>query len=181
MMQPRLLKLAAGALAVIAITGCQPSSQSTHTPLRVGVSVRRTGQPEVDVVSGEDAAMNAAIARARASVGTFIAALKAPRAGQKSFAIQKRFASGRVGEGEHMWIVGLSFDGSLFHGFLNNVPVNVRGIKQGDAVTCAPSELSDWMFTDKGKLVGGTTIRVLYDRLPPAEKKQLEKESGYRF
>ena len=180
-MQPKRLKLVAGALAVIGMTGCGPGSQSTETPLRVGVSVQRTGQPEVDVVSGEDAAMNVAIAKARASVVTFIAALKTPKAGQHSFAIKKRFENKPGGEAEHMWIARLSFDGRRFRGLLSNVPVNVRSIKAGDSVICAPSEISDWMFIDKGKLVGGTTIRVLYDKLPLSQKPQFEKESGFRF
>jgi uncharacterized protein YegJ (DUF2314 family) len=73
----------------------------------------------------------------------------------------------------------LRYDGKAFHGRLNNRPVDVRAIKLGDAVTVAPDEISDWMYVDNGKLVGGYTIRVLVDKLPPNERKQVEQESGY--
>jgi uncharacterized protein YegJ (DUF2314 family) len=167
----RLLFFAAGC-AVVFVAGCGQSSS-----YKDGGVVQRAGDPNVVGVRSEDAAMNAAMRTARSTVQTFITALKAQKPGQLEFAVKKRF-SDSYGD-EHMWIGDLRYDGKAFHGRLNNRPVDVRAIKLGDAVTVAPDEISDWMYVDNGKLVGGYTIRVLVDKLPPNERKQVEQESGY--
>jgi uncharacterized protein YegJ (DUF2314 family) len=80
-----------------------------------------------------------------------------------------------------MWINSLRFDGKVFHGRLNNNPYEVKAVKLGDIVTVDPKDVSDWMYIDKGKLIGGYTIRVVTDKLSPAERKAFEKEGGYKL
>src|SRR5579872_1045717 len=65
------------------------------------------------VRAGDDR-MNWAMATARSTAPTFIAALKAPTASQTAFAVKMRFDDD--GKTEYMWLVPVTYDGSRFHG-----------------------------------------------------------------
>jgi uncharacterized protein YegJ (DUF2314 family) len=161
-----------GALLLAAISGCGESGDGNTV-------VRRKGQPDMVRVKDDDAKMNVAIEKARATVQEFVAALKSPKPGESGFAIKKPFVISGT-NAEHIWLSEVSYDGKVFHGRVNNDPVDVKGIKLGDPATVSPSELSDWMFIRKGKLAGGETIRVLYDLSSPAGRKKFEAETGLK-
>jgi uncharacterized protein YegJ (DUF2314 family) len=69
----------------------------------------------------------------------------------------------------------VSFDGTTFHGTVNNEPEKVKTVRLGQKVTVAPSEISDWMYVENRKLVGGYTLRALRDAMSPAERADLDK------
>jgi uncharacterized protein YegJ (DUF2314 family) len=167
----RFLSVAAICSAVL-MSGCSQSARYQN-----GGVVQRAGNPDVVGVADEDVTMNAAMREARSTVQAFIVALKSPKPNQEAFSIKKQFADSNGAE--HMWISDLQYDGKEFKGRLSNEPVDVNSVKLGDNVTVAPQDISDWMYLDKGKLVGGYTIRVLYDKMTPEEQKKFEQESGY--
>ena len=116
---------------------------------------------------------------ARRSVDVFIAALRAPTDEQTSFSVKKPFKDGD--QVKHIWLSDASFDGSKFHGRVNNEPVDVKNVKLDDAVVADRGEISEWLYVDKGKLVGGYTLRVLYARMSPAEKKDFDAHLGFKI
>jgi uncharacterized protein YegJ (DUF2314 family) len=75
---------------------------------------------------------------------------------------------------EHMWLSPVRYDGKEFHGTINNEATLVKNVKLGDEASVEPSQISDWMFVEKGKLVGGYTIRVLRDGLSAEERKEFD-------
>lgn len=158
--------------AALALAGCDSKKPE-------GEIVRREGQPDYFHVPDEDAEMEKAVRTARESVGRFIAALKAPNAGQTGFSVKKPFKDGD--KVEHIWLSDASFDGTNFRGRVDNDPVDVKNVKMGETATVAKDELSDWFYIDDGKLVGGYTIRVLYARMPPEEKKEFNAHLGFKI
>ena len=52
-------------------------------------------------------------------------------------------------------------------------------VKNGDSEEVEPSKISDWMFVDEGKLVGGYTLRVLRDSMSPAERAEFDKSVDF--
>jgi uncharacterized protein YegJ (DUF2314 family) len=145
-------RLAVAAVVVLAGIGCskkQPADKVTYVP-------------------EGDTRMNAAIEKARATVPTFLAALKGPKPGQSAFSVKMAFTDGK--DTEHMWLTPVSFDGTTFRGTVNNEPEKVKTVRLGQKVTVAPSEISDWMYVENRKLVGGYTLRVLRDAMTPAER-----------
>ncbi|MCZ2342132.1 MAG: DUF2314 domain-containing protein [Bacteroidales bacterium] len=128
---------------------------------------------KVTYVADDDPRMNVAMEKARASVKRFTAALKSPKAGQSAFSIKMAFTDG--GNTEHMWLTPVTFDGTKFTGTVNNEPEKVKSVKMGQKVTVAPDKISDWMYIDNRKLVGGETLRVLRDGLTPAERADFDK------
>ena len=124
-------------------------------------------------VASDDAVMNAAIARARATAGTFVRALRAPKPSQSRFSIKVRIADGD--EREHFWLSDVRYAGHVFSGKIDNDPEVVATVKLGQAVTVRPGEISDWMYVDHGKLVGGYTLRVLRDRFSQSERAEFDR------
>jgi uncharacterized protein YegJ (DUF2314 family) len=158
---------------ILALTGCGSSEKPG------GEIIRRDGQPDYTRLQGEDPEMAKAIQTARETVGTFIAALKNPTAKQTSFSIKNAFKDGE--QVEHIWLSNPSFDGTKFSGRVDNEPVDVKNVKLGETAIAAEDEISDWFYVDNGKLVGGYTIRVLYGRMSPEEKKESNAHLGFKI
>lgn len=128
---------------------------------------------KVTYVADDDPRMNAAMNKARSTVKVFIAALKSPRAGQSGFSIKMEFTDG--GKKEYMWLAPVTFDGTKFTGTLNNEPEVVKSVKMGQKATATPDKISDWMYIENGKLVGGETLRALRAAMPPDERAAFDK------
>jgi len=58
---------------------------------------------------------------------------------------------------------------------INNKPDKVTTIKMGERASVEPSEISDWMYIENRKLVGGFTLRVLRDGMPAGERAEFDK------
>jgi uncharacterized protein YegJ (DUF2314 family) len=124
--------------------------------------------PIVDVNAG-NREMNAAIARARATLPTFWASYDAPVASETGHSLKVRFAKPTSGH-EHIWMaeVNKTADGRYTAKFAN-VPRDLPGKKAGDVVEFGDADVSDWMFMRNGKIVGGETIKPTLKSLPKAD------------
>jgi uncharacterized protein YegJ (DUF2314 family) len=156
-------------------------SCSTHQSVHpIGREViRRGAEPECFQIVEEDSAMNRAIRQARKSQRTFIAALQHPQPGQRDFQVKKPFVQGDTVE--HLWLRDVTYSGHRYHGVVDNRPRAIQGLKMGDRVSVNPSEITDWAYVDHGTLVGGATIRVLYQEFSPERRAAFEKEVGFHL
>lgn len=141
-----------------------------------GGVIRRAGEPHCVQITEENKAMDHAVQTAHKTVNTFITVLRSPKENQSRFAVKKPFIEGD--KVEHIWLKDVSFDGRLFHGKVDNVPVDIKGARLGQEVTVALKEISDWMYVEDGRLVGGYTICAMCENMSPAEKKQFEKDAN---
>ncbi len=141
-----------------------------------GDVIKRAGEPDCIQVTDDNQVMAQAVQKARNTTKKFIAALRSPKSSQTRFAVKKPFIEGD--KVEHLWINELTFDGKVFHGKVDNEPVDIKGVRLGDEVSVSPNEISDWMYVQDGKLVGGYTICAVCRNLSPAEKKQFEQDAG---
>ena len=130
-------------------------------------------------VPSDHAAMHRAVTEARKTVGRFIAALKHPAPGQQDFEVKKPFIQGD--QVEHIWLSDVQFVGNRFQGRVDNQPRKIRGLKLGQLVSVNPNEISDWMYVDKGKLIGGYTVRVRYNELSSAQKQQFDAAADFKM
>jgi uncharacterized protein YegJ (DUF2314 family) len=106
----------------LTLTGCNSKKSD-------GEVVHREGLPDVYRVPDEDKEMEKAVQKARASVDMFIAALKSRKPTQSDFSIKKPFKYGD--QFEHIWLSDASFDGTQFHGRVDNDPVDVKKRQAG--------------------------------------------------
>jgi uncharacterized protein YegJ (DUF2314 family) len=138
--------------------------------------VSRPGEPDY-VRLEDDETMDRAITKARETYQDFVAALEGNNSRFDGFAIKKPFPTPDGGQ-EHIWINEVRWDGAKFLGRINNEPVDTTAVKFGDAVTVAPEELSDWMYVDGNRLIGGFTVRVLHFRSSAQEQRSFTQQTG---
>ena len=164
-----LLVLIACLIALAVGAGCDKDETK-------GTVLKREGEP--DYVRGtHDATMKRAIQKALATHKTFIAALQNPKPSHRGFAVKKPFLTPDGGQ-EHIWIGNLKWDGTQFRGTINNEPVDTKTVTLGQTVTVQPHELSDWMYIDGKKLVGGYTVRVIHFQSSAEEQRKFTRETG---
>ena len=172
-MKQFLTTFLAGAL----VAGAVPHARADHALARE--DIQPGAEPQVFDVDRHNHAMKRAVHEARRTVGVFIQALQHPAAAQHDFEVKKPFRQGDAVE--HLWLSDVSFKGNRFHGYVDNKPRKIKGLKMGDRVSVNPNEISDWAYVEDGRLVGGYTIRVLYWELSPDRRKALEQEARFRI
>lgn len=150
-----------------AVAGCGSDER------RPGDTIEREGQPPVAYVDDEDPSMAAAIKKARSTVDQFIEAFNDPKPSQSDFGVKLLIEDGD--HGEHMWILPMRYEDGKFTGTIQNEPDRLRNVQFGDEVDVAKEEISDWMYVDNGKLVGGYTLRVLRERMSEEERQELDR------
>ncbi|MHC2070240.1 YegJ family protein [Bremerella sp. T1] len=126
--------------------------------------------PETLVQDGYDEKeMDAAIAKAQATVDEFIEKLESHDG--ESFAVKAPIEDGK--KVEHFWVTGVKFDNGQFTGTIDNDPGIVSNVQAGQEWTIAKGDISDWMYMRNGKIYGNYTMRPLLKTLPPEEAEKM--------
>jgi uncharacterized protein YegJ (DUF2314 family) len=113
--------------------------------------------------------MAAAIAKARATLPAFWASYEDPKSSETGHSLKVRFPTGR-NRGEHIWMSDVRKLGNgSYSGRFANAPRDLPGKRQGDVIGFKEANISDWMFTRNGKIVGGETIKPLLKAMPKAD------------
>ncbi|KUJ61969.1 hypothetical protein AR687_10450 [Flavobacteriaceae bacterium CRH] len=129
-----------------------------------------------DVASGDEE-MNAAITKANQTLNDFNVALSNPEIEDPALKVQFQNST----DVEHMWIGEIEYNDGKYSGILTNEPEYITEYKMGDKINIDNSKISDWMYIENGKLVGGFTIKVLRNRMNEDERKQFDEESGMQI
>src|SRR5947207_365308 len=140
-------------VAVFAFAGCSRSKEGNNYAQ----------------VASEDAAMNAAIEKAKATTDDFVQAFHAQKPGAKDYFVKKPFRTPSAGI-EHMWIEIMEEDKGVLKGRVANEAEETREVKMGQMVSLRISEISDWKYQDGNKLIGGFTIRYFLEKMSPKER-----------
>jgi uncharacterized protein YegJ (DUF2314 family) len=144
-----------------------------------GELVQRPQNPPVAYVADNDGRLREASRRAQQSLQSFVDALERPQATQLNHAVKATFQDGK--DSEAIWLTALRFDGKEFHGTVSNEPVHLKNVHLGSKVSIEAAKVNDWMMVDNGRLVGGYTIRVVRENLPPDDRKRFEQTVPFMF
>lgn len=131
-------------------------------------------------VASEDATMNAAVEKAKATVDDFVRAFHAQKAGAKDYFVKKPYQT-PTGGMEHMWIEVLKEENGVLNGRIANDAEETREVSRGQMVSLQTSEISDWKYQDGNKLIGGFTIRYFIEKMSPKERETFLKEAGFNL
>jgi uncharacterized protein YegJ (DUF2314 family) len=132
------------------------------TPV-VGESVLdRARRDQIVMVPDDDPEMIAAMAKARATLGDFLALARAPQVSMSGFAVKVAVRDG--GNTEYFWITPFKEKDGGFTGMINNTPRTVKSVKFGQALAFSEKEIVDWLYVDGGKMKGNYTACVLLKR-----------------
>ena len=72
-------------------------------------------------------------------------------------------------------------EGADFRGIVANEPEMLSKVKVGQSILVPAADVSDWMYVEIGKLVGGYSSRVLRDNLSATERAEFDKSMPYSF
>jgi|ERR1041385_123843 uncharacterized protein YegJ (DUF2314 family) len=149
------------------------------TILFVGCSKSKDSANYVHV-KDNDAAMAAAIDRARATAQDFVTAFRAQKPGTANFFLKKPYPT-PSGSSEHMWIKVTGESDGVFQGIVSNDAEETRQVKIGQKVLVKTNDISDWKYEDGKKLIGGYTIRYFVEKMSKAEREAFLKEAGFEL
>jgi uncharacterized protein YegJ (DUF2314 family) len=114
---------------------------------------------------------------ARDSLPVFFRRLQRPQRGDGNFRIKYalKTSAGSVFSREQVWLSDIRFRDGLYSGVLANSPYYVSGLAGGERISFDVEEITDWMFTQKGKITGGLSIKYLLDQIPEHERDEEQR------
>jgi uncharacterized protein YegJ (DUF2314 family) len=126
-------------------------------------------QPTIPGVHTEE--MARAIAAARGRLPVFWSRLRENLPTDTGFAL-KVVTSDQHGA-EHIWLSRITLhDGKVF-GMIDAAPRIVRSLRKGQIMEIRADSIVDWMYFDRGRIVGNETGRVMLRYLSPAEREKM--------
>jgi uncharacterized protein YegJ (DUF2314 family) len=122
-------------------------------------------------VEADDRAMNAAVTKAALMYNQFLDAFNSGDTSLSGFSVKMKFP---YDDGnEHMWLSGFFYKRDTLYGVLDSEPYYISDVTLGDTLAIDKSRVTDWLYVKDNKMVGGYTIKVLYNKMSPAEKRQM--------
>jgi uncharacterized protein YegJ (DUF2314 family) len=115
-------------------------------------------QDETTAPSAAEDSLPDAIEKARGSINQFFRAFRLPRRGQTDFRIQAVFVEGN--HREYLWLSDIDFSTRPATGIVCDRP-SIRSVAYRKRVGFRPEQMTDWMYRDNGRLVGGYTTKVV--------------------
>ena len=125
---------------------------------------------KVILVDKDDQEMNAAIAKARASIGEFWKQYEKAGPGVADLVLKVRIDDGE--KSEHFWLSDIARGSATLSGVIANDAEIVSKVKLGQHYFFKEADITDWSYTRNGKIVGNETMRVLLKKLPSDEAAQ---------
>jgi uncharacterized protein YegJ (DUF2314 family) len=134
-------------------------------------------KPETLTNKYDEKKMEQAIADARSTFEEFLARFRSPHPGDEGFHVKVRIED--KNGAEHFWVSDLKLDSEPYSGKIADEPGIVKKVKFGQEYSFTRSEITDWMYMDKGKMQGNYTLRVELESMPPKEADALKKKIGW--
>lgn|GEM_PF-946640 len=160
----KLSLIIASGLCALSLTACDapggPAAGSTPA-----IDASGPGDAVVQF-QAQDAAMNAAVEKARTTLPAFLARLDA---GDILPTDSLKVGFPANGGNEHIWVNQVARKGDELTGVLANEPNWMPGLHQGSTVTFAVDLVSDWSYQKDGVRWGNYTTRVMLPYLAPEE------------
>lgn len=146
------------------------------TAAAAGSLLEGAERDELHWVEEDDAVMNAAIARARATLPGFFEKATHPRIHQRQFSLKVRVLLGD-GRSEYLWVRQFANKDDDFIGIVSNIPRMVPGLKEDGILVFAREDISDWMYLEGGRMIGNFTMCAMLTS-SPSERGVFEAKYG---
>jgi len=138
--------------------------------------IERLNEPDIYILNNSDKVTDNAILLAQQTVNKFEKAYKENNDDFKDFSIKMPFR-GTQGY-EHIWLSDIKYENNEFRGIVNNSPAFTREVNKGDTVIIDTKKISDWMYVENGKLIGGYSIRAMRDKMSVTQRKEFDSGFG---
>ncbi len=146
------------------LVGCSPA------PTQIATQVLPT-QLNTDVE------MEAAFQQARDTLDSFIEKIGTSHPDRTLVAVKVRFVL-PDGSTQDLWVDRISYQNGSFRGTMgDDIPTLKLSID--DKITIKRNNIVDWMIVEDGKLIGGYTIRLAFQRMTPEQKERFLETVNY--
>lgn len=153
--------LAVAAAALIGSSACSPA---TPTP--------------IPVIDDPDPEFAAAVTEAHQTIGRVFKALLAPEPSYTFIGVRVRFVG--ADSYEDMWTEPIDYYNGKFTVEMVEGVTLEQGLHPEHEVRVPVEDVLDWMIVqDDGRLLGGYTIRLAYERMTPEEREEFIRITGY--
>lgn len=168
-MPMKLSLLAVGAVSVLMTFSLSTQAQSQGQEGKI--------KDKVYNISSQDAEMEEAIGKARATLDDFLKIHAKPPAGADGFKIKVKFSGG--GNDEHIWVTPFQVTSKGFTGTLAGQPRYVTHLENGQSVQFTRADVSDWGYVQGGKQKGSYTVCVMFKHMPAADAQRYRRDYGF--
>ena len=124
-----------------------------------------------------DVEIEAAFQQARDTLDSFIQKIGTSHPDRTLVALKIRFVL-PDGSSQDMWVDGITYRDSSFYGIMGDDIPSLK-LSIDDKITIARKDIVDWMIVEDGKLIGGYTIRLAFQRMSPQQKERFLETVHY--
>ena len=124
-----------------------------------------------------DVEMEAAFQQARDTLDSFIQKIGTSHPDRTLVALKVRFVL-PDGSSQDMWVDGITYQDGSFYGIMGDDIPSLK-LSIDDKITIARKDIVDWMIVEDGKLIGGYTIRLAFQRMSPQQKERFLETVHY--
>jgi len=136
-----------------------------------------TPVPTSSVLLDSDAEMEFAFQEARDTLSFFIEQIARPHPNRTYVAVKVRF-SPPDSSPQDIWVDNITYTDESFRGNMGDDIPSLK-LSFGEEIVIPTEDIVDWMIVEDGKLIGGYTIRLSYERMSPEEKERFLKAIDY--
>jgi len=114
--------------------------------------------------------MEAAFQQARDTLDSFIQKIGTSHPDRILVALKVRFVLPDSST-QDLWVDGITYQDGSFYGIMGDDIPSLK-LSIDDKITIARKDIVDWMIVEDGKLIGGYTIRLAFQRMSPQQKER---------
>ncbi len=124
-----------------------------------------------------DVEMEAAFQQARATLDSFIQKIGTSHPNRTLVAVKVRFVLPDSST-QDIWVDQISYQDGSFHGTMGDDIPSLK-LNIDDKIKIESKDIVDWMIVEDGKLIGGYTIRLAFQRMSPEQKERFLETVHY--
>lgn len=119
-----------------------------------------------------DAELNQAAAQARSSLPEFLTASSNPKSEGTAFMAKIRVRETNPDAEEDIWVSSITAEANgTYTGVVGDVPAKLQTLNMSDIVRFAPSQVIEWQYFEREKIIGAQVTRILRSRMSEADRK----------
>jgi uncharacterized protein YegJ (DUF2314 family) len=127
--------------------------------------------------SNVDLEMEAAFKQAQGTLDSFIQKLDVLQPDRTLVAVKVRFVLPDSSTQE-LWVDRITYKDGSFHGTMGD-DIPTLKLSVDNKITINTEDIVDWMIVENGKLIGGYTIRLAFQRMSPEQKERFLETAHY--
>jgi len=106
---------------------------------------------------------------ARRSLSIFLRALARPETGAGNFCVKYPIIA-FDGRAEYVWLNNIHSRDGVYYGVIANTTRLTDSVNKGDTTTIDTDKITDWMYVQNGKIMGGRSIKYLLEKIPEKQR-----------